>query len=157
MRPAPRPVDLNVGGKPITTLLSTLLAVRGSKLCAMFEGLAQGGGAVAAPTEGIPDAGGADADLVDLPVDSRGAFLLDRNGAAFEYIVDYLRDHKDKYASTGLDDADGDDRQPAPEPDAGLEEEAKELVQLRAELSGAQALCCEAARTGRRHRPTGSA
>ena len=133
MRPAPRPVDLNVGGKPITTLLSTLLAVRGSKLCAMFEGLAQGGGAVAAPAEGTPGTGGTDADLIDLPVDSRGAFLLDRNGMAFEYIVDYLRDHKDKYAAAGLDDADGDDGQP--EPDAGLDE-AAELVQLRAQLSG---------------------
>eukprot|EP01046_Picozoa_sp_COSAG06_P079417 COSAG06_NODE_26862_length_606_cov_0.790927_1_plen_196_part_10 len=115
MRPPPRPVDLNVGGQRMTTMLSTLTAVRGSKLCTIFEGLAQGGTDVASPAEGVP--GEDDADLVDLPIDARGAFVLDRNGRSFEFIVDYLREHKDKCSAAESEDGGGDSAEPEPEAD----------------------------------------
>eukprot|EP01045_Picozoa_sp_COSAG04_P034151 COSAG04_NODE_7355_length_1141_cov_2.094050_2_plen_197_part_01 len=105
MRPAPLPVGLNVGGERFTTMLSTLTCVRGSKLCVLFEGLAQAG----AVPEGVPGGG-----LVDLPVDGQGAFVLDRDGPSFRFILNYLRDRIEAEQQRRADGGGG--AEPEPEP-----------------------------------------
>ena len=71
----PSIVDLNVGGHLYTTSLSTLTRFPESMLGAMFSGR--------------------------YPVlrDSRGNFFIDRNGAMFGYVLDYLRSLKLSLAS----------------------------------------------------------
>ena len=125
MRPKPRSVSLNVGGRRQVTLLSTLTAVRGSKLCETFRPLAEGGAAVEIQ-EGVPfDA----AEEIDLPLDAEGAFVIDRDARSFDFILNYLRD----LAEVGA----GDQSAPEPEPEDTSQTAATDephLVQLRAEL-----------------------
>eukprot|EP01046_Picozoa_sp_COSAG06_P059498 COSAG06_NODE_12326_length_1395_cov_1.072531_1_plen_381_part_01 len=139
MRPPPLPVDLNVGGERLSTLLSTLTYVRGSKLCTLFRGLLQAGSA----SEGVPGAG-----LVDLPVDAHGAFVLDRDGPSFRFILNYLRDRieADQQGRAGDAEQGADEPQPGA---AGLEPPPY-LVSLRAELEGLKltALKSRASATG---------
>jgi len=88
-------VILNVGGKRHFTILRTLLNRPGSRIHSMFEDMAQGGmpcfpspatgrGGV---SEGVPHAAAG-----PLPQERDGAFFIDRNGVAFEYVINYLRD-----------------------------------------------------------------
>jgi hypothetical protein len=62
-------VDLNVGGTRYTTKMDTLRNAEGSMLAAMFK--------AASPS---------------LDKDSKGAYFIDRDGAAFRHILNYLRD-----------------------------------------------------------------
>ena len=113
LRPKPRVVMLNVGGKRVDTLLSTLTAVRGSTLCRMFEGLLQqGGGAV--HEEGEPGE-----ELIDVPVDASGAFMIDRDPLPFRYIINYLRNFEGREPGAN---------------DGGAASELPHMVALRAEL-----------------------
>ena len=134
LRPPPLPVDLNVGGVPFTTLLSTLTSVRGSRLCELFQGLLQ-----AAPVpEAVPGCG-----LVDLPVDAQGAFVLDRDGPSFRFILNYLRDK----AGTG---AGAPGLEAETEPGVAVGELPAHLAELRDELAALKltALKSRAAATG---------
>ena len=91
-RPEPRVVSLDVGGTPHTTMLSTLRQVEGSRLEKMFDGLgdhpperAAGAGAA---EEGVPR----EMSSVYVPQAPGGSYVIDRNGASFAYVLDYLRD-----------------------------------------------------------------
>ena len=130
MIPPPLRVDLNVGGKRSTTWLSTLTAVRGSKLCEMFRGLAQGGTATE-HHEGVPEE-----DRIGLPTDAEGAFVLDRDPRAFDFILNYLRDLSDANAAAG---GGGAAAAEAAAP-GGLEAldaaDEPHLIELREELEG---------------------
>ena len=131
MRAPPKPVKLDVGGERLTTCLSTLLRVRGSRLCTLFEGLVQAGSEL---PEGDPGAA-----YVELPVD-KDRFVLDRDGKSFRFILAFLRDH----------DADDTANEPQPEPQEEAEEPPAHLVSLRQELEGLKltALKRRAAATG---------
>uniref|UniRef100_A0A182SG12 Uncharacterized protein n=1 Tax=Anopheles maculatus TaxID=74869 RepID=A0A182SG12_9DIPT len=67
----PEVLELNVGGTPYGVSLKTLVAEDGSWLQETFGG-------------GRPPA--------DLPVDAQGRFFIDRDGALFRHVLDYLRD-----------------------------------------------------------------
>ena len=158
--PEPIVVKLNVGGKRKDTLLSTLTAVRGSYLCRQFEDLAQGGGAIA---EAEP--GGV---LVDLAIDDAGAWMLDRDPKAFDYVLNYLRDKSAARAAaraaagSAAIAAEPEPKSAAcdePEPELELEldqaqepggQESPQLASLRAELHSMRltALKRRAAATG---------
>lgn len=64
----PRVVNLNVGGKTYTTMLSTLRKDTGSKLYEMFTG------------------------TIPLHRDESGVYFLDRDGRVFYHILNWLRD-----------------------------------------------------------------
>ncbi|XP_067931931.1 BTB/POZ domain-containing protein KCTD7-like [Watersipora subatra] len=63
----PPVVTLNVGGVYFTTLRTTLLSCPGSKLTSMFNG------------------------DINLNLDQRGAYFIDRSGTYFGYILEFLR------------------------------------------------------------------
>jgi hypothetical protein len=99
-RPPPRAVVVNVGGIAYTTMLSTLRQVDGSRLAQMFDGLGahtpaavpaaaehQRGGAGGRAAEGVP----LEVSTIYLLVED-GSHLINRNGAVFSYVLDYLRD-----------------------------------------------------------------
>ena len=77
----PQYVSLNVGGSKYVTLLSTLTKHEGSMLEAMFRGLL--------------DAKGQDDGTVmpsfTLARDGEGAYVIDRDGPSFRYVLNYLR------------------------------------------------------------------
>jgi hypothetical protein len=128
-RPAPQVVVLDVGGSRYKTKCSTLLACgAGSKLFAMFEGLAQGGEATECPPEGIPGEVRA-----PLPRGADGAYFIDRNGRLFEYVLDYLRDY------------DPVDAQAEPEGEVALAKEAAHAeISLPSSLEDLQQLAKDA-------------
>lgn len=94
-------IVLNVGGTRFSTLLSTLLTQPGTRIHEMFAPLLHGGvpsfpGAsereradVGGLPEGVPHRHRA---AGPLPRGKDGAYLIDRNGIMFDYILDYLRD-----------------------------------------------------------------
>lgn len=63
-------IHLNVGGTPYATTLATLRSQPGSRLATMFSG-------------------GADADSQK---DDDGSYFIDRDGATFRHVLNYLRD-----------------------------------------------------------------
>ncbi|XP_055587292.1 BTB/POZ domain-containing protein KCTD8 [Uranotaenia lowii] len=65
----PAVVELNVGGTPYATALSTLRSEDGSWLQEIFGGSASG-----------------------CPRDAQGRFFIDRDGTLFRYVLDYLRE-----------------------------------------------------------------
>jgi len=99
-------IVLNVGGKRHSTLLSTLLASPGSRIHAMFAPMLQGAPASFArsftgrgqgagggrgpglPAEGVPHY---QPPAGPLPRSKDGAYVLDRDGTSFGYILDFLR------------------------------------------------------------------
>ena len=105
LRPAAQEIELRVGGVRHPTVLETLLnAPPGSRLHAMFEGMAHG----LPPCFPPPDGGGApgpDGVVEGLPprlqpvgplprgpdTDGRAYHLIDRDGISFGYILNYLR------------------------------------------------------------------
>jgi large subunit ribosomal protein L40e len=118
-RPAPQVVWLDVGGTRYRTMLSTLItqpAMGQSVLRAMFEGLGQGGEACFAVVGAAPGAGAEEAvppavragpgavpdpetrpqppqaTTLPLPKDPDGTWFIDRDGASFRYILNFLRD-----------------------------------------------------------------
>ena len=96
-------VRLNVGGVPYTTLLSTLTKDPDSMLAVLFRGLQPC--APHAPAPNTPRAAsstltrglllrrgdGAGGEAFALPCDPSGAYILDRDGAAFRHVLNYLR------------------------------------------------------------------
>ena len=96
LRQPEQEILLNVGGTRQSTVLSTLLAKPGSRIYEMFADMRQGGapsfprtqraGADGLP-EGVPYQPGG-----PLPQGSDGAYLIDRDGPSFRYVVNYLRD-----------------------------------------------------------------
>lgn len=66
------PVLLDIGGTRYTTLLGTLLKHPESMLARMFEAVTQGS--------------------IGLPQHPDGAYIIDRDGPSFRYILNYLRD-----------------------------------------------------------------
>lgn len=93
--------------------------------------------------EATPGAG-----LVDLPVDAQGAFVLDRDGPSFRFILNYLRDKTDAPPRNPGGDADADGAEAEPGVAAG--EPSAHLVELREELASLKltALKSRAAATG---------
>ena len=96
LRPPAKIVELVVGGVKHITTLETLLAHPGSHICRMFEELRYGrepcfpyGGAPGPDgvVEGLPTLAG------PLPRREDGAYLIDRNGVIFRYILDALREN----------------------------------------------------------------
>ena len=77
-------VRLDVGGQRYTILLGTLTKYPGSMLATMFSKLAPSGLCESS------DLGGEDSSL-PLAQDSEGSYIIDRDGAAFRYIANYLR------------------------------------------------------------------
>jgi hypothetical protein len=69
-------VRLDVGGTAYTTMLSTLAKVSGSMLATMFQNVVQKGPGHAS---------------VPLAQDETGAYILDRDGPSFRYVLAYLR------------------------------------------------------------------
>ena len=65
--PASEVIRLNVGGLEVQTKRNTLCSVPGSKLCKFFSS--------------------------DMGLDKDSVFL-DRNGVAFQYVLDYLRNER---------------------------------------------------------------
>jgi hypothetical protein len=146
-RPAPQVIELNVGGARYAALRSTLLSCAGSKLFEMFEGLAQGGEATECPPEGIPGEESAGV-RAPLPRGADGAYFIDRDGASFRYILQYLRACEPELADDAAkpEQKDGDEMaawlaQPlAPELLEGrsaIEGEIERLTTLAAELAAA--------------------
>jgi hypothetical protein len=136
-RPRPQVVELNVGGARYAALRSTLLSCAGSKLFAMFEGLAQGGEAIECPAEGIPGEVRA-----PLPRGADGAYFVDRDGASFRYILQYLRTREPSAeGAVESEPEDGDEvaawlAQPlAPELFEGQEAIGAEIARLAAEVT----------------------
>eukprot|EP01046_Picozoa_sp_COSAG06_P008399 COSAG06_NODE_423_length_15942_cov_7.276463_14_plen_356_part_00 len=90
--PTPVWCSLNVGGVGFTVPLDTLLAVPGSRLSVMFEPMRQGAApveaaaAAGAVAEGVPYE-----EALPLLQDGHGAYLLDRDGATFRYVISFLR------------------------------------------------------------------
>ena len=72
--PNSQPILLDVGGTRYTTLLGTLLTerARDSMLARMFEAVTQGS--------------------IGLPQHLDGAYVIDRDGPSFRYVLNYLRD-----------------------------------------------------------------
>jgi len=64
-------IELNVGGTPYTTSLSTLLSVPETYFAGRFSG-----------------------NFWALERDAQGRFFIDRDGITFRYILNYLRTHK---------------------------------------------------------------
>eukprot|EP01043_Picozoa_sp_COSAG02_P009795 COSAG02_NODE_336_length_24344_cov_63.239101_14_plen_590_part_00 len=100
LRQAAMEIALSVGGMRYSTLLETLLAKPGSRLRSMFIGLAEGAAAPSFPIRaGVATAGELPegepyiyAPVGPLPQDATGAYLIDRDGPSFRYILNYLRD-----------------------------------------------------------------
>lgn len=95
LRPAPSALLLNVGGHRHTTTLQTLLARQGSPLHSMFADVPQGG-VPCFPTGGAPGPDGVMEAVLPgrggpLPRLADGAYLIDRHGPSFEYILSLLR------------------------------------------------------------------
>jgi hypothetical protein len=80
-------VRLNVGGTPYTTLLATLTKHPHSMLAAMFGGLVDGEDDASAGGAAAGSGGG----MFSLPVDSTGAYIIDRDGGSFRHVLNYLR------------------------------------------------------------------
>eukprot|EP01043_Picozoa_sp_COSAG02_P049552 COSAG02_NODE_4987_length_4748_cov_3.582061_1_plen_478_part_00 len=105
LRPAAQEIELKVGGVRHPTVLETLLnAPPGSRLHAMFEGMAHGLPPCFPPPDGS-GAPGPDGVVEGLPprlqpvgplprgpdTDGRAYHLIDRDGISFGYILNYLR------------------------------------------------------------------
>jgi hypothetical protein len=131
-RPPPRAVVVNVGGIAYTTMLSTLRQVDGSRLAQMFDGLGahtpaavpaaaehQRGGAGGRAAEGVP----LEVSTIYLLVED-GSHLINRNGAVFSYVLDYLRDLE--WAAGGGGGADAPTELALPSSDEDLQRLAKE-------------------------------
>lgn len=109
------PIRLDVGGWCCSATLDTLQAVSGSLLHAMFEPMRQGeapvevrAAAAGAPSEGVPYE-----EAEPLAQAADGAFLIDRDGLSFRYVLNYLRARRPVYKN-GL----VVQREPEPEPEA---------------------------------------
>ena len=83
-----RYVRLNVGGTPYMTLLTTLTKHPRSMLAAMFSSLEEEE-EEEEEEEGEDESSGA--GMFSMPVDGTGAFIVDRDGASFRHILNYLR------------------------------------------------------------------
>ena len=90
VRPLPIVITLCVGGMVHIVLLSTLRQVEGSRLDLMFDGVGIGGdaGAGGGAGEGVP----LEMSTVYVPRRPDGSYVINRNGAIFSYVLDYLRD-----------------------------------------------------------------
>ena len=99
LRPKQKPVQLDVGGTPLSTTLSTVLAVEASRLHAMFIDVTQGFPPVAVrggASSGRPNAGDIPEGipyvvLCPLPQTDAGAYQIDRDGRLFRFILTFLR------------------------------------------------------------------
>ena len=99
LRPKRKPVQLDVGGTPLSTTLSTLVSVEPSRLYAMFIDMTQGSPPVA--VRGGASSGGSSAGgipegipylvLCPLPQTDTGAYQIDRDGRLFRFILTFLR------------------------------------------------------------------
>eukprot|EP01043_Picozoa_sp_COSAG02_P000195 COSAG02_NODE_4_length_69935_cov_46.806590_3_plen_500_part_00 len=87
IQPPEQPIELDVGGTPFTTVLTTLLSEPGSRLFCMFEPMQQGG----QPTFGRGREADPRTPKGPLPRSSRGAYVIDRDGPSFHYVLNYLR------------------------------------------------------------------
>ena len=98
LRMPSRAIELNVGGVRYTTVLDTLLARPDSRLHAMFLAMGQGHPPCFPPDapaarDGIPEGvpGAAPGAAGPLPQDPSGAYLIDRDGPSFRFILNHLR------------------------------------------------------------------
>eukprot|EP01043_Picozoa_sp_COSAG02_P051750 COSAG02_NODE_5487_length_4287_cov_40.035112_1_plen_358_part_10 len=98
LRPEAQELVVCVGGVECTTTLETLTSNPGTAICSMFENVRQGG-APCYPPAG--DAGDTGPDGVmegipcpptgPLPRHPNGAYVIDRDGTVFKYILNNLR------------------------------------------------------------------
>ena len=97
LRPKPARIRLEVGGACFSVTLDVLCAIQGSRLSEMFEPVAQGGAPLEAEAagdalpEGVPHE---EARVKQLPQSPDGAWLIERDGLSFRYILSYLRSRR---------------------------------------------------------------
>ena len=139
LRPKQVPIRLDVGGSCFSVTLDTLCAVSGSRLAAMFEPVAQGGTPVEvraavvspdAPPEGVPYEA-----AEPLPQGADGAWLIDRDGLSFRYVLNYLRARRPVFRNGQLVKQQPQDARPEPKDavfEVGLKVHVRSAKQAKA-------------------------